>query len=185
MNNSLSVFFTGSDKGATSRIIKPLFSFVFVPILPVNFCSGTYEISARKELIVRQTDPPTDADKSFHLDVYCFDSNPEKQLFWDLLRDGRVKKLYFTGMLTHGQSDFYVQYIDPESHTVRSYYPDFLIEKEDGSYVIIEVKGDNKIDDPVVLAKKEFAEQTAVVSGMTYKIIKGSDANASRYEFLV
>lgn len=57
-------------------------------------------------------------------------------------------------MLTHGQSDFFVQYIDPESHTIRSYYPDFLVQKEDGTYAIIEVKGDNKIDDPIVLAKK-------------------------------
>jgi hypothetical protein len=44
-------------------------------------------------------------------------------------------------MLTHGQSDFFVSYIDPEFHALRSYYPDFLIEKEDGRYVIVEVKG--------------------------------------------
>ncbi|MBA3073515.1 MAG: hypothetical protein FP831_07960, partial [Anaerolineae bacterium] len=72
-----------------------------------------------------------------------------------------------------------------ESHTVRSYYPDFLVQKEDGGYVIVEVKGDNKIDDPVVLAKKEFAEQMAVASGMTYKIIKGSDAAQGRHSFLL
>lgn len=143
---------------------------------------GFYQVSALKELIVRSTDVgPDKVAKSFHLDVYCFDSNPEKQLFWDLLRDGRVKNIYFTGMFTHGQSDFYIQYIDPDSHTIRSYYPDFIIQKEDGSYVIIEVKGDNKIDDPVVQAKKQFAEQTAVASGMTYQVIKGSDANAGHY----
>ena len=28
--------------------------------------------------------------KSFHLDSYCFDSDPERNLFWDLLRDGHV-----------------------------------------------------------------------------------------------
>jgi type III restriction enzyme len=84
-------------------------------------------------------------------------------------------------MLTHGQSDFYVQYIDPESHTVRSYYPDFLLQKEDGSYMIVEVKGDNKIDDPVAQAKRDFAEQMAVASGMTYRIIRGSDASKNNY----
>jgi hypothetical protein len=87
-------------------------------------------------------------------------------------------------MLTHGQSDFYIQYIDPESRTVRSYYPDFLFQKDDDTYVIVEVKGDNKIDDPVVLAKKEFAEQMAVASGMTYKIIRGSDVMKDNYSFL-
>ena len=88
-------------------------------------------------------------------------------------------------MLTHGQSDFYIQYIDPESHTVRSYYPDFLFQKEDGTYVIVEVKADFQVDDPVVLAKKEFAEQIAAASGMTYSVIKGSDANEHNYSSLL
>ncbi len=144
--------------------------------------SGYYEASVVKDLITRPSDiQAKSVAKSFHVDTYCFDSNPEKQLFWDLLHDGRIKELYFTGMFTHGQSDFYVQYIDPDSHTIRSYYPDFIFRKEDGTYVIVEVKGDNKIDDPVVQAKKQFAEQMATASGMTYQVIKGSDASARKY----
>lgn len=143
-----------------------------------------YTVSAKKDLTVKQKDADRYAVKSFHLDTYCFDSNPERTLFWQLLREGRVKKIYFTGMLTHGQSDFYIQYIDPESHTVRSYYPDFLFQKEDGSYVIVEVKGDNKIEDPVVQAKKWFAEQIAGASEMTYKIIAGSNVNSGNYQSL-
>jgi hypothetical protein len=118
------------------------------------------------------------------LDAYCFDSNPERKLFWNLLRDGRVTKLYFTGMLTHGQSEFFIQYIDPESHAIRSYYPDFLLQQPNGNYMIVEVKGDNKIDDPVVKAKQEFAQQMAIASGMTYQMIRGSDVNAGRYGIL-
>ena len=123
--------------------------------------------------------------KSFHINPYCFDSKPEKQLFIDLMIDTRVKKIYFTGMLTHGQSEFYIQYIDPESSTVRSYYPDFLIKKEDGSWMIIEVKRDDKIDDPVVMAKKEFADQLAKANFMTYRVIKGTDAANSNYDALL
>ena len=146
---------------------------------------GFYQLSASPNLVVRERDAERKyATKSFHLDTYCFDSDPERNLFWNLLKDGKVKKLYFTGMLTHGQSDFYVQYIDPESHTVRSYYPDFLVQKEDGKYLIIEVKGDNKIEDPIVLAKQEFAQQMAIASGMTYRIIKGSDASRGNYSSL-
>jgi hypothetical protein len=122
-------------------------------------------------------------DKSFHLDTYAFDSQPEKDLFWRLLRDGRVQKVYFTGMLTHGQSDFYIQYIDPETNALRKYYPDFLLQKEDGSWVIVEVKGDNKIDDPVVQAKQKAAELVAVASRMKYKIIRGSEATHGSYEY--
>lgn len=148
--------------------------------------NGYYEVSALKDLIICPGDiQAKSVAQSFHVDTYCFDSKPEKQLFWDLLHDGRIKELYFTGMFTHGQSDFYVQYIDPDSHTIRSYYPDFIFRKEDGSYVIVEVKGDNKIDDPVVQAKKQFAEQMATASGMTYQVIKGTDASARNYHALL
>src|ERR1044072_373727 len=116
-------------------------------------------------------------DKSFHLDNYCFDSTPEQQLFWNLLNDEEVDKVWFTGMLTHGQSDFTINYIDPESHTVRRYYPDFLVQLKDGSYLILEVKGDNKIEDTVVKAKAEYAHQLASSSNMKYVMIKGTDAS--------
>jgi hypothetical protein len=95
-----------------------------------------------------------------------------------------VKKVYFTGMLTHGQSDFFIQYIDPESHTIRSYYPDFLLQKEDGQYFIIEVKADNQIDALVVLAKRDYAEKMAAASNMTYFLLKASDAQKGHYKMM-
>ncbi|WP_292056855.1 TnsA endonuclease N-terminal domain-containing protein [Brevundimonas sp. UBA5936] len=153
--------------------------------------AGYYEVTAAPDKIVRMADvsDETERAKSFHLDTYCFDSNPERTLFWDLLHEKRVRKLYFTGMLTHGQSDFFIQYIDPESHTVRCYYPDFLFlrQEPDGSekYVIVEVKGDHQIDDAVVQAKKDFALQIAIASGMEYQMIKSSDADGRRYRALM
>ena len=157
--------------------------------LPPN---GYYEVSAAKDKIVRMHDTQIKDEeraKSFHLDTYCFDSGSESWLFWDLLREQRVKKIYFTGMLTHGQSDFFIQYIDPDSRTVRSYYPDFIFQREeqDGSlkYVIVEVKADNQIEDAVVQAKKDFAEQIAVASGMEYRILKSSDADSRRFRMLL
>ncbi len=148
---------------------------------------GFYKMTASPDKVVRDSDPLPERypGKSFHVDTYCFDSNPEKTLFWDLLQEKKIKKVYFTGMLTHGQSDFFIQYIDPESRTVRNYYPDFLFQKEDGSYVIVEVKGDNLINDPVVQAKKEFAKQIAVASGMEYEIIKSTDAQEHNYRLLL
>ena len=115
-------------------------------------------------------------DKSFNVDNYCFDSHPEFDMFWTLLKDERLSKVWFTGMLTAGQTDFKINYIDPESNTVRSYYPDFLVQKTDGSYIIIEVKGDNKLDDAVVLAKKDYAKQMASASAMDYIIVPGTQA---------
>jgi hypothetical protein len=154
--------------------------------------NGYYEVSAANDKIVRMNDPQIKDEeraKSFHLDTYCFDSGSENWLFWDLLREQRVKKIYFTGMLTHGQSDFFIQYIDPDSRTVRSYYPDFIFQREepDGGlkYVIVEVKADNQIEDAVVQAKKDFAQQIAVASGMEYRILKSSDADKRHYRMLL
>lgn len=115
-------------------------------------------------------------DKTFNLDHYCFDSRPEQEMFWALLRDNKIKYVWFTGMLTHGQTDFYINYIDPESGGVRSYYPDFLVQNDDDSYTIVEVKGDNKLDDDVVRAKKTYAEKLAFASGMKYVIVPGTKA---------
>ena len=162
-------------------------------LLEENNCidfSGFYEVTAEKDKIVRRSEAKSDEiKKSFHLDHYCFDSNPERSLFWDLLHEKRVKKVYFTGMLTHGQSDFFIQYIDPDSRTVRSYYPDFVFlrEETDGSlkYVIVEVKRDDQINDAVVQAKKDFAGQIAVASGMEYQLIKATDAAAKGFRSLL
>ena len=88
-------------------------------------------------------------------------------------------------MLTHGQSDFFIQYIDPDTHMVRSYYPDFIYIDAQGMYNIVEVKGDNMIDDPVVQAKKAYAEQMTEDSGMTYKMIKGTDVMSGGYRKLL
>jgi hypothetical protein len=115
-------------------------------------------------------------DKTFNVDNYCFDSHPEFDMFWTLLHDERLSKVWFTGMLTAGQTEFVINYIDPESNTVRSYYPDFLVQKQDGSYVIVEVKGDNMIDNAIVQAKKEYAKQMASASSMEYVMIPGTKA---------
>ena len=114
--------------------------------------------------------------KSFHLDNYCFDSRPEMDFFSAALRDEDVEHLYFTGMLTSDKTDFKVSYIDPESNTLRSYYPDFLAQKKDGSNVIIEVKGENKIEDAVVQAKARSASEIASASAMEYLMVPGMKA---------
>ncbi len=62
---------------------------------------------------------------------------------------------------------------------------DFLFERDDGSFVIVEVKADNQIEDAVVQAKKGFAQQIAVACGMDYRMIKASDTNDRHYRMLL
>lgn len=140
---------------------------------------GYYEFSGNEDLIIMQNSEDSvvvkNKDKSFHADTYVFDSKPELQLFLQLLANEHVKQAYFTGMFTADQTDFYVPYIDPESNRLRKYYPDFLVKMDDGSYLILEVKGDNMIDDPVVKAKGAAAAEVAVESSMKYEMLKGTD----------
>lgn len=139
--------------------------------------AGYYEFNAEPALVVCDNNPAYAQvkGKSFHADTYCFDSKPEKECFNQYIYDKRVKEVYFTGMFTAKQGDLAIQYIDPESHRVRHYYPDFVAKMTDGSYQIIEVKGDNKIEDAVVKAKAAAAEELAVESSMEYKMYAGSE----------
>ena len=91
------------------------------------------------------------------------------------MKSNKVKEVYFTGMFTSDQSELGIQYVDPESHRVRHYYPDFIAKMDDNSYEIIEVKGDNKLEDSVVKAKAAAAEEIATESSMKYKMYAGSE----------
>lgn len=140
--------------------------------------AGYYEFSANDELVITnqyKALTPEQIAKSFHADTYCFDSKPEKECFLQYITNSKIKEVYFTGMFTANQGDLFVQYYDPESGRIRHYYPDFLAKLEDGSYQLIEVKGDNKIDDTVVKAKAAAAQEMAVASGIEYKMYAGSE----------
>ncbi|MCL2480096.1 MAG: hypothetical protein FWF38_00135 [Spirochaetaceae bacterium] len=117
-------------------------------------------------------------NKSFHASHYCFDSKPELECFIQFLLNKEVKNIYFTGMFTDkSKTDFAIGYTDPESYRYRNYYPDFLVEMKNGSFQIIEIKGDNKLEDKVVQAKKEAAKALATGSNMIYRMIAGSNAD--------
>lgn len=136
-----------------------------------------YEFLGKPELVISDTDPQfkkSEIEKSFHADTYLFDSKPEKECFLQYIMSNKVDEIYFTGMFTSDQGDLSIHYYDPESKRIRQYYPDFLAKMSDGTYELIEVKGDDKIDDKVVLAKAEAAREMAVASGIKYKMYAGS-----------
>lgn len=138
---------------------------------------GYWEFRAKPELVVRQDTDRLDEpqrNKSFHADTYCFDSRPELECFWQYVESEKVQEVYFTGMFTSNQGDLSIQYYDPDSQRIRSYYPDFVAKMADGSMQLIEVKGDNMMDDEVVQAKAEAAQTLATESSIAYKMYAGS-----------
>jgi hypothetical protein len=50
-----------------------------------------------------------------------------------------------------------------------------------GLLVIVEVKRDNKIDNPLVQVKREAAKKFAYENDMTYRIIRGSEVSQGIY----
>lgn len=142
--------------------------------------AGYYEFSAKDDLVIKSDDTglgltPEQLQKSFHADTYCFDSKPEKRCFEQYIVSDKVKEIYFTGMFTSGQGDFSISYYDPESGRLRHYYPDFLAIMTNGSYRLIEVKGENMIDDTVIKAKIDSAREMAIASSVEYFVYSGSD----------
>ncbi len=137
----------------------------------------TFRFKAKPHLVAGRDYPEhaKDRDRTFHLDHYCFDSQPEVDFFKRVLGLNAVDRIYFTGMLVHGQSGFRVNYVHPESHTVCNYYPDFLIMRESGEIYLIEVKSAWKEDDPVVIAKREAAEQLASGNEFHYALLTKDD----------
>lgn len=83
----------------------------------------------------------------FHYSPYKFDSNPELDLFQQLLvmlneNPADIEDVYFTGAITDpDKTDFLFEYKgkDDRWHT---YTPDFLIRKKNGKVLIIEVKSE-------------------------------------------
>ena len=138
---------------------------------------GYYNFNALPELVVSKDDfSMLYKERSFHADIYCFDSEPEKLCFYQYIWNlEKVKNVYFTGMFTNHQGELYIPYYDPDSKCVRNYYPDFVAEMTDGTIQLIEVKGDNKIDDIVVKAKANATIEVASKSNMEYVIYKSSD----------
>jgi len=137
----------------------------------------SFTFRAKPHLVASRDFPQYAATRhrTFHLDHYCFDSQPEIDFFEKVLKLNDGDKIYFTGMLVHGQSGFRVNYIHPESHTVCNYYPDFLILREDGSTHLVEVKSAWKANDPVVVAKREAAERLAEGSRFHYSLVTKDD----------
>ena len=153
-----------------------------VPLIRYRKDTDHFVFRSSKDLTIERNDPLVKKyqDKSFHTDRYCFDSEPEKRLFMQLIESDSVKEVYFTGMFTGSENGLSVQYIDTESNIIRNYYPDILVYYKDGSIEIIEVKGDNKVDSKEVEAKAYAAMDLAEHSKMDYRIEKSSDIMAGR-----
>lgn len=90
-------------------------------------------------------------ESKFHYNPYNFDSNAEKTFFETLLaqipnvKNDEIEGIYFTGGLSHKQTDFYFEY--QKDNSTKKYFPDFLIRTNSGKLIIVEIKGQNANED--------------------------------------
>lgn len=148
-----------------------------LPLIKYRKDTDHFVFRTKQNLCINMSEKEVETftSKSFHVDNYCFDSEPEKRMFLKYLNSDKVLEVYFTGMFTGSENGLSVQYIDPNSNIIRTYYPDILVFYKDGRTEIVEVKGDNKIDDAEVAAKADAAMELAEASKMIYNIYKSSD----------
>jgi Type III restriction enzyme, res subunit. len=84
-------------------------------------------------------------DFGFHYMPYNFDSEHEKDFFIKLLIElnenpDDIQDIYFTGGLTDpNKTDFFFEYRGKDRKW-HNYYPDFLIKKNNGKMIIVEIK---------------------------------------------
>ncbi len=125
----------------------------------------------------------------FHCEPYDFDSNPEKHFFEQILRainlaPSDVEDVYFTGGITApAKTDFFVEYKDAKGKW-RRYTPDFVIRKKaaygqpagSGRVYIVEVKAENRRDDPV--------EGETGRKAMAVRALEGINPDRLKYEII-
>lgn len=84
--------------------------------------------------------------QSYHYEPYDCDSNSERDYLEKLLEElklprDEVEGIYFTGAVTSPkQTDFHVEYKDDDGKW-RRYTPDFVVRRNDGVSLIVEIKG--------------------------------------------
>lgn len=128
------------------------------------------------DLITRREDYAASNKRGlgFHYSPYNFDSHPEKAFLEEMLGKLKVnhedvEDIYFTGGLTETkQTDMHFQY-KGEDGRYHNYFPDFVIVKNSGDFLIIEIKAENKVNDPEVRAKAKAVEVLAKLPKNKFK----------------
>ena len=112
----------------------------------------------------------------FHLSVYDFDSKPERNFFTKILNILQINKkdvedVYFTGSINDvKKTDFYFEY-KGEDGKYHNYFPDFIITKKNGEFLIVEIKAKNKEEDKEVLNKKKAVSYLEGIEENKFKYV--------------
>ena len=136
------------------------------------------ENSLREELLLKYEDQKqkNKKDLGFHLSIYDFDSKPEKNFFTKVLsilelKESEVEDIYFTGSINDTKkTDFYFEYKN-ENGRYNNYFPDFIITKKNGEFLIVEIKAEDKEQDQQTQNKKKAVEYLEGIEENKFKYV--------------
>ena len=188
----------GPGSGKTFTLVERIvYLITHKGVAPESLLVVTFTDKAARELTTRISNRLAELNIQFNLNEMYLGTFHSicLRLLEDYREFTRLKRS-FTLFDQFDQQYFLYQHIKdfrelPDAQLVigDDHYPDFIFQREepDGSlkYVIVEVKADNQIEDAVVQAKKDFAQQIAVASGMEYRILKSSDADKRHFRVLL
>lgn len=141
------------EEEVTIKIIKPE-GFEKEQIDGKVVFTSTIKYQKRKaDLLLRQEQFQETNTKGlgFHYSPYNMDSNPEKDFFTKLLLalnedPDEVEDIYFTGAITNSnKTDFLFEYKNKKGK-YSNYTPDFVIRKNNGQMLIVEIKGEHILE---------------------------------------
>ena len=126
--------------------------------------------------ILAENDITNKKQFGFHYNPYHFDSAPEQEFFAEICislnaKPAEITDIYFTGGLTSEKyTDFAFEYKDMQGK-FRKYYPDFVVLKNNGEFIIVEIKASNKADghDLEVVAKEKAVRKIENIAGNKFK----------------
>lgn len=137
----------------------------------------TIRYSSSKEKLIAHHDDFTSrnpAHLGFHYTPYNFDSATEKEFLVEMLqrlgqKRDEIEDIYFTGGISNiSQTDFHFEYKGTDGR-YHQYYPDFVIVKKNGEFLIVEIKDEGKETDPEVQAKAKAVERLAKIPANKFK----------------
>ncbi len=134
------------------------------------------EDGLKEKLLYKYEANKKDTDIGFHLSIYDFDSTPEKSFFEKIfnilnINKGEVRDIYFTGSINDSKkTDIYFEYKDIDGR-YKNYYPDFVITKNNGEFLIVEIKARNKETDDNVIAKRKAVEYLENIDENSFKYV--------------
>lgn len=143
----------------------------------IQFTRGKYKENdpVHTKLVTKES-VKNEKDLWFHFSPYNFDSEPEKDFFLFMLtelqiRTDEIEDIYFTGSLTDKRkTDMHFEYKGKDK-AWHNYFPDFVIVKKTGEYLIVEIKSRSEANDPDVIEKARVVKRLEELNTNIFKYI--------------